>query len=223
MTQTVTRPNWKKFFIQMLVGAVIGGVSAMLVLRAWKSAGPLEPAQLIAIVAGLIYGLMGLMVGFGAISPRAGARVLNVEDVDDLRAQRTVLALSSAACVAIGLLFLILAAVPAGRAGALFSREWAAVLVGICLAAVIALAMLTNRMVDELTRHISMESAALTMQASFIVFGSWAALAHLGFVAWIAPLALVAGMALLQLLAIFWVSGKRGLLVPQAAPPPRSN
>lgn len=219
MTSTVSQSNWKKFFIQMLAGAVVGGGSALLVLQAWDDAGSMEPAQSFALLTGLIYALMGLMVGIGVIAPGAGARVLNVEDAEELRDQRSVLALSAAACVLIGLLFLVLATVPAGGDDGLVRREVAAVLAGICVAALIVLARMTNRLVDELTRHISMESSALTMQASFVVFGGWGALVHLGFVEWIAPLALVAGMALLQLVAIFWVSAKRGLLVPRKVAP----
>ena len=214
MTGTITQPNWKKFFLQMLVGAVVGGASTMAILLAWGDLDSSDPAQLVAIVTGMIYLLMGLMVGFGTIAPVTGARILNVEDVEDLRDQRTILGLSAAACVMIGLLFLVLAAVPAGGTGGLFNREVAAILAGVCLVALIVLTRLTNRRVDELTRHVSMEASSLAMQSSFIIFGGWAALAHFGFVQWIGPLALVSGLALLQLLAIFWVSGKRGLMVP---------
>lgn len=215
MTGTVTRPNWKKLFLQMLVGALVGAASAAAILSLWDDVDSSDPAQLFAIVTGLIYGLMGLMVGLGAVIPHAGARILNVEDVEDLRDQRTILGLSAAACVMIGLLFLILAAVPPGGMDGPVSRGMAAGLAATCLVALLLLTHLTNRRVDELTRHVGMEASSLAMQAGFVIFGGWAALAHLGFVDWIGPLVLVAGMALLQLLAIFWVAGKRGLMVPE--------
>lgn len=217
MTATITRPNWKKLLLQMLVGAVLGGAATMAVLWAWDDLDPFNPGQMVAFVTGMIYALMGVMVGAGVIAPVTGAQLLNVEDVEDLRDQRTILGLSSAACVMIGLLFLTLAAVPAGGTNGPFSREIAATLAGICLAALIVLTLLTNRRVDELTRHISMEASSLAMQSSFVIFGGWAALAHLGFVEWIGPLELISGLALIQLLAIFWVSGKHGLMVPTKA------
>ena len=217
MTATITRPNWKKMLLQMLAGAVIGGAATMAALMTWDDLDPSDPAQMVAFVTGMIYALMGTMVGIGAIAPAAGARMLNVEDVEDLRDQRTILGLSAAACLFIGLLFLTLAAVPAGGNSGPFSREVAAVLAGVCLVALILLTLLTNRRVDELTLHISMEASSLAMQSSFVIFGGWAALAHLGFVEWIGPLALISGLALLQLLAIFWVSGKRGLMVSPKA------
>lgn len=212
MTGTITQPNWKKLFLQMLVGAVVGVVATVALLLVWDLPEP--STQMFAFVTGLIYALMGLMVGIGAIAPVAGARILNVEDVEDLRDQRMILALSAAACVVIGLLFLILAAVPAGGVDGPVSRETAVVAVGVCLVALIVLTRLTNRRVDELTRHVSIEASSLAMQASFVIFGGWAALAHFGFVQWAGPLVVVAGLALLQLVAIFWVSGKRGLIVP---------
>lgn len=215
MTGTVTQPNWKKLFLQMIAGAVIGAASAAAILLTWKDPDPSDPATLFAIATGMIYALMGLMVGLGALAPVAGARLLNVEDVEDLRDQRTILGLSSAACIMIGLLFLILAMVPSGGMDGPLSRELAAILIAICLVALIALTWMTNRRVDELTRHVSMEASSLAMQSGFVIFGGWAALAHVGFVQWIDPLVLVAGMALIQLLAIFWVGGKRGLMVPE--------
>jgi hypothetical protein len=215
MTSTVTRPNWKKLVLQMLIGAVVGAAAAAGVLYMLDDVNSSDPAQLFAIVTGLTYALMGLMVGLGAIAPRAGARLLNVEDVDELLDQRTIFGLSAAACVMIGLLFLILGSVPAGGMGGAVGRELAAALVAFSFVSLIFLTYLTNRRVDELTRQVGMEASSLALQASFVIFGGWAALAHLGFVDWIEPLALVAGMALLQLLAVFWAAGKRGMMVPE--------
>ena len=53
------------------------------------------------------------------------------------------------------------------------------------------------------------------MQATLVIFGGWAALAHIGLVTWLGPLGLVSGIALLQLIALFWIGGKRGLMVPE--------
>jgi len=53
------------------------------------------------------------------------------------------------------------------------------------------------------------------MNLSFLLFGGWAALAHLGYAQWITPLGLLSGLALVQLAAIFWVVGERGMLMPR--------
>jgi hypothetical protein len=55
----------------------------------------------------------------------------------------------------------------------------------------------------------------MALYLSFLLFGGWGALAHLGYVGWIAPLGVLAGFALLQLAAMFWVVGRRGLLMPR--------
>ncbi len=216
MTGNVAQLNWKKLSVQTLSGAAVGGASMGAVLFALDRGGHdfADPSQMIALVTGMIYALLGLMVGFGAFAPRTGARYLNVEDADDLRDQRLVLGLSSAACVLIGLLFLVLAAISAADRTGPFSPEVAAVVVGICLIGLTALTRLTTRRVDELSRQVSLEASALALQGGFLVFGGWACLAHLGFTNWIEPLAFVSGMALLQLLAIFWVAARRGLMVP---------
>ena len=153
MTATITRPNWKKMLLQMLAGAMIGGAATMAALMTWDDLDPSDPAQMVAFVTGMIYALMGTMVGIGAIAPAAGARMLNVEDVEDLRDQRTILGLSAAACLFIGLLFLTLAAVPAGGNSGPFSRQVAAVLAGVCLVALIVLTLLTNRRADASYQH----------------------------------------------------------------------
>ena len=214
MTGTPTQVNWKKFYTQLLVGAVVGGLSAAAVLSTWDDIDRSDPTQLIAIMTGMIYALMGLIAGTGALMPTIGARFLNVEDVEDLRDQRVILGLSAGACVLIGLLFLILGAVPAGGTEAEASR----VVVGVLSAGLLALIILTrlaNRRVDEMTRAVGLEASSLAMQATLVIFGGWAALAHIGLVTWLGPLGLVSGIALLQLIALFWIGGKRGLMVPE--------
>jgi hypothetical protein len=216
MTGTSAQLNWKRLLVQLLGGAVVGGAGMATVLLAFDGSGldSSEPSQMLALVAGVIYALLGLMVGVGVFVPRAGARFLNVADVDDLRDQRAVLGLSSAACLLTGLLFLVLAAVPAGGAGGQVSPEVAAAVAALCLVALVVLGRLVTRRADEMSRQVGLEASSLAMQSAFVLFGGWAALSHLGFADWMRPLALVAGLALLQLLAIFWVAGTRGLMVP---------
>ncbi len=221
MTGTVARPNWKKLIIQTLSGAFVGAASTSAVLLAWDDLGSSDPAQLLAVVTGLIYALMGLVVGVGAFAPSAGVHFLNCEDAEELLDQRVILGLSSAACIVIGLLFFVLALVPAGGASSLFGRDVAAALAAACLIALIILTRLTSRRADELTRLLSLEASTLAMQVSFLMLGGWAALAHLGFAEWGSPLALVSAMACIMLLAVFWVTAKRGLMIPRDSTSPR--
>lgn len=151
----------------------------------------------------------------GALAPRTGAHLLNVEDAEKLRHERPILSLSAVACLLTGLFFLTLAAIPADGDGRLLSREIAAMVAGGCLIVLVAMTRWTNRNVDELTRQVSVVSSAFAMHAIMLLLGGWASLAHLGYAVWISPLAFVSGLALLQLVAISWVSEKRGLLRPR--------
>jgi hypothetical protein len=201
--------------MRMLSGMLVGaGGAALFLTLAGKSRLDLgDPATMLAVVAGLCYGLMGLAVAFGALMPKAGARFLNVEDADEIREQRRSLAPSAAACMLIGLFLLVLALAPTLTAS-LGGAGVAAIAIGaLALAATITLA--TSARADELIRRISVESSALALHIALLGLGGWAALAHLGLVAWMEPLALVAGLALLQLFAIFFVSARKGLMRPR--------
>ncbi|HEV2044034.1 MAG TPA: hypothetical protein VGR05_05070, partial [Sphingomicrobium sp.] len=149
MTGTATNPNWKKLFAQMLAGAVFGAAVSGAILYFWKDHGldTADPAQVLAFTAGMIYALIGLMVGGLSFVPRAGAQLLNVEDVEDLRDQQPILRLSAVVCLLIGLFFLILAIVPVGGNGGLVSREVAVAVAAICLVPLVILTRMTNRMV----------------------------------------------------------------------------
>ena len=217
MTGTVSHRNGKKLLGQMLVGAVVGGAATGGLLMVWKGRGLdlSDPAQMFALVAGMIYLLIGMMVGFGALAPRAGARFLNVEDVDELRVERPILGFSAIACVLTGMFFLVLAAIPADGSDGLVNRDAAAVVAAACLTGLVAMTRSTNRRVDELTRQVSMEASALAMHAVMLFLCGWAALAHLGYANWISPLAFVSALALLLLASVFWVGAKRGMVTPR--------
>jgi hypothetical protein len=152
------------------------------------------------------------MVGLGTLAPRTGARFLNVENADELRDEGPTLGLGAIACVITGVFFLTLATIPPGGEGGLLSREIAALVASVCLLVLVIMTPWVNRRTDELTRQVSKEASAFCMSAALILFGGWAALAHLGLATWITPLAFVAGLALLQLFAIFWIAAKRGML-----------
>lgn len=69
--------------------------------------------------------------------------------------------------------------------------------------------------IDELNRALGRESSALAMNLAILLFGGWAVLTHFGYADWISPLGLLSALALLQLGSVFWVIGKRGMLIPR--------
>lgn len=209
MTYNFGTPANRKHWQRLLVGALVGGgVTGLLLSIVGDLEAIREPGVMLAIMAGLCYCLMGAIVGIGVLVPRAGARFLNVADAEEIADERDKLAPSALSCILVGLFFLGLALAPALPIG----RHALALVLGLCAAAVAAITIPATRHFDELTNRISTEASALTLHFAFVLFGGWAALAHLGMVTWITPLAFLAGLALLMLLSIFCVSGRRGLL-----------
>ena len=95
------------------------------------------------------------------------------------------------------------------------SQDAAIGIAAACVAGLLGVGWWVRGRVDEFNRQLGVESSALAMHVSLLLFGGWAALAHAGYVQMIAPIGLLAGFALLELGSIFWVVGKRGLLVPR--------
>ena len=216
MTRVMEKKTARKLIVQILTGAAFGAAGTFLFLQYGGEVADFEdPSRLAAAATGIIYALMGLFVGFGAIAPGAGAKFLNVEDADEILAERKSIGPGAVGCLLIGLMLMALALTPGGgRPGAL-SPDAAVVIAAICVAGLIATSYWIRGRIDEFNRQLGVESSALAMHASILLFGGWAALAHAGYVQWIAPLGLLAGFALLELGAIFWVVGKRGMLVPR--------
>ncbi len=208
-------PRWvRKLLIPTLIGGVVGyaGAAAMMSFIDSSAVGGLDISATVAALVGLIYALIGLGVGFGALSPAIGARFLNVEDADELREQKKVLTLSGAAMALWGgsLLALALAApdgpVPQGIAlavgvGGLAIGSW--------------LSLPAYRASDELMRAISLEASAIGFGLVMLVAGTWAILAHLGYAAGPAPLDLLSLLYVLMLIASFITVGRRGMLAPR--------
>jgi cytochrome bd-type quinol oxidase subunit 2 len=203
-----------QFWTKLLGGMVFGAVSAALFLGlAGKRIDFDDPAIMLAVVAGLSYALMGLAVGLGALAPRAGAHILNVEDEEELREQRGKLAPSAAICMLVGLFLLLLALAPSLNAS--IGETTVALIAGATLAGVVIISLATRGRADELMRQISLEASAATLNIALVVLAGWALLTQFGHVGWMSPLALIAGFALLELLAIFVVGARRGLMNPR--------
>jgi hypothetical protein len=211
------RPKWRKSVAQMAVGALVGGAVTYALLESVGRSGldMDDPSRLLALVAGIIFALMGIIVGLGVIAPGPGAHLLNVEDADELREQRRPLWHGSVAMVLIGSAMLALALAAVGGGVGIISRGAAGTVLGICLVGVAAVSFVGRNDNDEFMRAVGTEASALATYATLFLFGIWAALAHLGGVDWIEPLGFLATLLLLQLAALMWVSTRRGLLRPR--------
>ena len=203
----------KKTLVRMTAGAIVGATATFALLLGFDKSGLTldDPARLAAAATGLCYALIGLGVGFGTLAPNAGAHFLNVEDAEELTEQRSLLVYSALSCILIGGLLIALAILPGGPTYAVP----VAVVTALTVILFILLWIATSRHVDEMTRRVSDESSALAMQISFILFGGWAIMAHLGKASWISPIGLIAGLSAVYLLAIFVAAARRGLMTPR--------
>lgn len=111
-----------------------------------------------------------------------------------------------------GLFLIVLGLAPGGETS---GRAVAAAIALACIAGTAGISLAAKGRTDELMKHVSREASALTLHAALLILAVWATLAHLGYVGWLGPLTAVAGVASLQLLAIFWVSARRGLMKPR--------
>ena len=201
----------RKFIVQVVIGGLMGGLGMMVALRLIRARIEIfdHGDHLLAVGIGLVMGLMGLFVALGAAMPKAGAKLLNVEDEAELRYQQRDLLWS-----AIGMI--LLAAMPvflalSGAAGFL-SAQTALIGLGLAVGALTLLSILAKIRSDELDKAATMETGAYSFYASFIIFGGWAALAHLGLVAPFTMLGFFAGTLSIWLAMLFIMLGKRGML-----------
>jgi hypothetical protein len=211
------RSKTRKMLIQMVIGAIAGASVTYALLAVVEKSGfdMDDPVRLAGLAAGIVFALMGLIVGLGTLAPRSGAHLLNVEDADELREQRRPLTRGSLVMLLIGGGMLALALAGVGEGAGIVSREAAAIAVGVAFVGVAGLSIAGRGQYDELIQAVGTEAAAGGMYAVLTIFGLWAALAHLGYVDWIEPLGLLAALLAIQLGAAFWVTGRRGLLRPR--------
>jgi hypothetical protein len=212
MTATTKIGPKGKQALRMAAGAVAGAGSVVLFMETIGK-GRLasdDPGVIVALVAGLIYGVMSLFVGLGALAPRQGALFLNVEDEEEIREERASLLPSSAAGLLFALFLLVLAMAPEAEPGA-DRTLWLAAAAS-CLAGAVTIAVLTRDKGDELMRQLALEAGAHTFNAALLIACIWGMLAQLGYTPWLSPLGLIGGLSLLYLAAIFRLVGKKGLM-----------
>jgi hypothetical protein len=207
----------RKLVMQLVIGALTGAAVTFAVLSGLEGSGVDlgDSARMGALLTGLILAVIGLFVGLGIMAPKAGSRILNVEDADEIREQRTQLGLGSLVMLLGGLGLMALAVARVDGEPGLLSAQAALIFTAICFVTTAALAYMSRSGSDELMRSLSAEAAVLTVYALLVIAGVWATLAHLGYADWITPLGFLAGLTMIQLLAVFWVVGRRGLLKPR--------
>lgn len=207
--------NIRKLIMQMLVGALFGFATMFLLLNGLgrevlRQSGP---DGIVAIGVGVIYCLIGLFVGFGTMFPGPGAKLLNVDGEEEILEERHMFSWSSFGMILIGIVPIALA-LAAPKVG-MISTGAAAIILAISVLGQIAIGYITRNDADEFAQKMSSDSAAVFAGVLTTVFGTWAALAHLGYVAMFSGLVFVAGTLALFLLSIFWVTGRQGLLLPK--------
>lgn len=207
------KPNWKKAALGAALGAV-AGFAAMFAFMHWGGGDELEALsgdRIVLAAEGLVYLLTGMFVGFGLLAPRAGAKVLNVEDAEELDEMRPHLTRSSIVIALIGALLLLLSASgPGGYVGD-------TLVLGATALVVVAASVLTwqaNRAYDELWRQLSNEGAAATLALLMPTVLVWGVLAHLGRLPF-TPLGVIALLAALVLVGAYIAAGRRGMLTPK--------
>jgi len=201
-----------KLLKQALIGGVFGAGAATLFLSLTGDSIRFgDFGTMLAVIAGVTYTLLGLVVGLGVLAPRSGARFLNVADADEIREEKRKLGPSAIACVLIGIFFIALVLAPDTST----SRLMILLTLAICAGGVVVTTLASRGRYDELTRQVSTEASALTLHLSMLLLGGWATLSQLGYVGWMSPLAFIAGLALLSLAAICWIAAKKGLMAPR--------
>ena len=206
MNQALDGAKTRKLLVQTFSGAVVGAAVSYFFFSFGKGVADFDdPSRLAAAGAGIIYVLMGLIVGLGTLMPGAGAKFLNVEDADEIVEERAKIGPGAFVCLLTGVLLIALSLTPSGELPGAVSRDVAAWIAAGAFAVLIAVSLRLHSRMDELNQSLGREASALAMNVSVLIFGGWAALAHLGYVGWIEPLGLLAGFALVQLASIFWV------------------
>jgi hypothetical protein len=201
----------RKIIFQLVSGGIVGGLAGYFGIGLWN-AQSMAPDQVIVSGIGLIYLLMGVIVGFGLIAPKLGSSVLNVEDAEEINEQRRILTGSTICMVALGAALMVLPM--AGPGGSITP------LVGIggllaALAVLIIVSIRDWKYYDEMLRELSRDAGNLAFCGIGGVLLIWAAAAWLGLAVAPTPLGLVALVMGGFLLAIFVASARKGLLKPR--------
>ncbi len=219
MTSEIETPppsfKWRKLLVQLVIGLTCGvlfGYGVGRFLGSFAEARGLENLPLSAEIAALvavIYIFIAAIVLAGSASPSLGAKILNVEDADEVREMQSQFVTSGMAVLLWGLALLALAlAEPVGplAAPAALMIGAAGLIIGLWFA------IKAYRCADELMLATNLEAGAITYGLMLLTLGGWAMLAHVGYVSAPAPLDILSACYVLVMVASFIAIGRRGLI-----------
>ena len=201
----------RKLIFQLAFGGLLGGLAGYFGIGI-LDAETMAADQVIVSGIGLVYLLMGLIVGFGLIAPKLGSTILNVEDADEIKDQRRILTGSAISMTALGAATMVLPL--SGQDSAISAYTAFAGL----LAALLVMAVINIRdwkYYDEMMKQLSREAGNIAFCGIGGVLLVWASAAWLGIMSAPTPLALIAIISGGFLLSIFLASARRGLLTPR--------
>ena len=201
----------RKLAIQLLTGGVFGGVAGF---AGMSLIDPSELAgdQIILAGVGLIYLLMGLLVGIGIASPRLGSKVLNLQDAEEIIEQRRILTGSTISMIALGAALMVLSVAKTG------SAVTPTVGLGGIFAALLLFVVISVRdwkYYDEMLLQLSRDAGNLAFCGIGTILLVWGSAAATGFATAPSPLGLVSLIAGGFLLAIFVATARAGLMMPR--------
>lgn len=211
------RPSakWRKLLFQFLAGMISGGFVGFgmaYLMGDYAEARGLNDLPRSVEIAGLVaavYILVAVVILLGSASPAFGTRILNVEDADEIREMQSQFVPTGIAMMLWGVALMGLAfSAPIGplapqialtiAAGGLIAGTW--------------FAIKGYRDADELVLAMNVEAGAITYGLVLLVLGSWAILAHVGYVIGPQPLDILTACYALVLVASFIAVGRRGLI-----------
>ncbi|MBN8845294.1 MAG: hypothetical protein J0H88_18820 [Sphingomonadales bacterium] len=208
--------KWKKSATRLVAGGLVGVAASAgaLVLAGSDLVGAMGPSRVALATIGLIYGLMALMVGFGLAAPRAGAKLLNVADAEELREERSGMLLSVVTMGALGLVLVLLAvARTPGFSAGLVSAEVAMGALALSVVGGAVASWAWRDRFDELNRQLGLEGCFWAFCLSWVLLTLWAAADFLGLGASLTAIDVVTTLAAMMLLGSFVAVGRRGMMV----------
>lgn len=213
----MAQPRTKKqktirFLMQFTFGGFVGFFASRFFLGELEP-GLISPDAFFLAGIGIIYAISGIFIGVGLIAPKfIGARLLNVEDAGELTEQRRVLTGSSIVMAAIGAALILL---PMSGPGALLPPAAGFAAMAASLAIAIIITFRDWKYYDELMLQVTLEASYLTFSVFCLIMWLWCSAAWVGWIAAPGPLAILAMISGLYLLAISIVSVKRGMMTPR--------
>jgi hypothetical protein len=208
----VTMQQGRQLTLPFVFGGLTGGLAGYFGLGSLLDTKDIAGDQFAVGAVGLIYLSMGVICGFGLIAPKLGARILNVEDADEIREQRRILSGSAICMIALGAgLMLITVAGPNGP----ISRPAAMGGLLAALALLIVVSIRDWKYYDEMMRQVSSDAGNIAFSGVGLVTLIWGSASWLGLVTAPTPLTLVALTSGGLLISVFVAIARKGLLLPR--------